>query len=176
MKKILMLQMLLILLVGCASTEQHNGRQSVLMNNVTIEPRPLQADIQVGRAISGVGECESWFGFITKQPQKQTYGADMQEPQGNFAPSACTRGAVYDALSKNNADVIIAPRYTSIKKKNLCILGLCLHTIDQIIVSGYKGDVINLRPMDEEIVKKRRLNTALEITPATKKRGLFGLF
>lgn len=175
MKKLLLLEALLILLVGCASVEQHNGRQSVLMNPVAIEPRPLQADIQVGRAISGVAECETWFGFITKQPQKQTYGVDMQEPQGNFAPNACTRGAVYDALSKNNADVIISPRYTSIKKKNWCILGVCLHLVDQIIVSGYKGDVVNLRPMDEEIVKKRRLNVTQNTLPA-KKRGAFGLF
>lgn len=175
MKKLLILEALLILLIACSSVEQHNGRQSVLMNTVAIEPRPLQADIQVGKAISGVAECETWFGFITKQPQKQTYGVDMQEPQGNYAPNACTRGAVYDALSKSNADVIVAPRYTSIKKKNWCILGLCLHSVDQIIVSGYKGDVVNLRPMDEEIVKKRRLNMIQDSAPA-KKRGIFGLF
>ncbi|WP_428053027.1 hypothetical protein [Candidatus Avelusimicrobium stercoris] len=77
MKKLLILGTLLFLLIGCASVEQHNGRQSVLMNPVAIEPRPLQADIQVGRAISGAAECETWFGFITKQPQKQTYGVDM---------------------------------------------------------------------------------------------------
>ena len=47
--------------------------------------------------------------------------------------------------------------------------------MDQIIVSGYKGDVVNLRPMDEEIVKKRRLNMIQDSAPA-KKRGIFGLF
>ena len=79
----------------------------------------------------------------------------MQSDDGNIAPDECTRGAIYDALAKSGADTIVAPKYTAIQKKDLCILGiksLCLHVVDQVMGSGYKGTVKNIKKMDEELV------------------------
>ncbi len=171
MKKIMYVCMTMMF-VGCSSVEYHNGRQSLLMQNVQVEPSPLKADIQVGQAISGVAECERWFGFTTKKPAKQTYGAELQVSQGNFSPNPCTRGAVYEALTKNNADVIIAPRYTAVKKGNLCLFGFCMHVVDQIIVNGYKGNIRNIVPMEEDIVKERRKRGVNNIDTDTKENHL----
>ena len=157
-----------VLAVGCSSVEYHNGKQSLLMQNVQVEPSPLKADIQVGQAISGVAECEKWFGFTTKKPAKQTYGAELQVSQGNFSTGACTRGAVYEALTKNNADVIIAPRYTSVKKSNGCLFGFCIHVVDQVIVTGYKGNIRNIMPMDEFIIRERQKNGTSAIRSEAK--------
>ena len=163
--------------IGCSTAEYHNGRNSILLKNIEVEPQPLQADIRVGQQISGVAECESWFGLRTKKPKKQTYGVDLQVPEGNFVPDPCTRGAIYDALTKNNADIIIAPRYTSVKKGKFCILGLCLHVIDQIIVTGYKGKIMNLRPMEADVIKSRQEKGISAVSQTEQgDSGLFGLF
>lgn len=156
MKKILVAVLFAICGVGCASTQYHNGRDGVtLANTDAIKVYPMQAEVRVGNVVSGVAECEKWFGIFKKEPEKQTYGLPLQSEQGNFAPNACTRGAVYDAISKGNADTIIAPRYLAVKKKELCILGiksLCLHEVDQIIVTGYKGTFTNIKSMPEDLV------------------------
>lgn len=178
MKKILLFGLLASFSIGCSTAEYHQGRQSIRLQNIEVEPQPLQANIQVGPQISGVAECESWFGFRIKKPKKQTFGAGLQVTQGNFAPDPCTRGAIYDALTKNNADIIITPRYTSVKKGNLCIFGLCLNVVDQIIVTGYKGKVTNIRPMDEDVIKARRMTGINAHIDAKEEKAtsLFGLF
>lgn len=146
-----------MLVMACSSVSYHNGRNSIsLAQPDQVDLYPLQADVKVEQQISGVAECESWFGFLTKKPQRQTFGATLQEASGDFSPSPCTRGAIYDALAKNNAEMILSPRYTAVQKKNWCLLGLCLHKVNQIIVTGYKASVKNIRPMDEEIVKIKR--------------------
>lgn len=177
MKKAVWLGLAAILCVGCSSTQYHNGRGSILLEQITVEPRPLQADITVGPAISGVAECESWFGIRTKKPQKQTYGISLQTDEGNFVPNDCTRGAVYNALTNSKSDVIIAPRYTSVKKGSWCLFGLCLHVTDQIIVTGYGGKIHSISPMPEDIVRERRVKTIPQSpVNSQKRRRFFGLF
>ncbi len=153
MKKVLLLSVLALFGIGCASTQYHNGRNGLTIADADqIKLYPLQAEVEVGEKISGVAECEKWFGIFYKKPEKQTYGVGMQQNAGNFAPNACTRGAIYDALSKGKADTIVAPKYTAVKKKDLCIFGFCLHEVDQIIVTGYKGTIKNIQPMEKEFV------------------------
>ena len=173
MKKILVFIFAVFGIVGCSSMEHHNGKNSVIMQNVVVEPKPMQADIKVDKKITGVAECEKWFGFYTKKPQNQTYGAELQVASGNFAASPCTRGALYDALNKNNADVIVAPHYSSVKTQDMCILGLCLHTIDKIIITGYKGTVENISPMEHSVVLERQKHGVNTDTNHTKRIGLF---
>lgn len=173
MKKILFVVLIILSVAGCSSVEYHNGRNSLVVQNITIEPKPLQADIKVGQKITGVAECESWFGFYTKQPTEQTYGAELQVPEGNFVPSQCTRGALYDALNKYNADVIVSPHYTSFKKGDLCILGFCIHTVNKVIVTGYKGNIENISTMEKAVVIERQKQGTNINTTSTKKFGLF---
>lgn len=157
MKKIILLGLLISVLTGCSSMDYHNGRNNMLLGKLDdIDVHPLQADVKVEQQISGVAECKSWFGFLTKKPTHQTYGSYLQVPQGNFSPTACTRGAIYNALSKNNAELILAPRYTAVQKGKFCLFGICLHKTHQIIVTGYKAGIKDIRPMDEDIVKIKR--------------------
>ncbi len=170
MKKLLLVVAVLGL-VGCSSVEQHNGRNSMLIQNVLIEPTPMQADIEVGQKISGTAVCEKWFGFTTSQPNKLTYGANLQVPAGNLASSKCTRGAVYDALNRSKADIIIAPQYTTIQEAHVCIFGACVHRADRVTVTGYKGTIKRIAPMERNIVierQKQGISIQAEETAETK--------
>ena len=151
MKKCIYLCAAVLLVTGCSSVATRNGRESLLYQKPRkISVRPLQAEIKVGQAINGVAECEKWFWFWTKQPAKQTYGTALQVAEGNFSEGPCTRGAVYDALVKNNAELIVAPRYTAVQKGNWCLFGWCVHRVNKIIVTGYKGNVVNFQTVEEE--------------------------
>jgi len=172
MKKIMVVVMMAMVVSGCSSVEYHNGKNSLLVQETMIEPKPMQADIEVGRKISGTAECESLFGFRIKKPQKQTYGADLQVPAGNFAPSDCTRGALYDALSKHNADMIVYPHYTTVKKGEFCIFGWCMHRVDQIIVTGYEGNLREISQMPEEVILERQKQVPNQVA---RKAGFFGV-
>ena len=156
MKKIVIILVAVFVVTGCSSIEYHNGRNSLLMETIRIEPNPIEADIQVGEKISGTAECKMLFGFTIDSPQKQTYGSDLQVSAGNFSPRACTRGALYNALIKNNADLIIAPRYTAVQDAKLCIFGLCVFRNYQIIITGYKGTIKKISPMDNQIFTERQ--------------------
>ena len=172
MKKVVIAVLVSLGVVGCSSMEHHNGRNSVLVQNAVIEPNPLQADIKVGAQISGTASCESWFGFLTKKPQRQTYGAVLQVADGNVAPSACARGAIYDALNKSGADMILVPQYTSVRKSEGCIFGWCIHHEDKIIVTGYKGTLGNIVPMEEEVVLERKKH-AMNVQQNSSRRSKF---
>lgn len=149
MKKITIIAISL-LLAGCSSVDYHTGKNSLLMQNTLVQQAPLQADIKAGGKITGTAECEKWFGLSIKKPNKQTYGAELQVPSGNFAPKECTRGALYDALNKNNADTIIAPHYTVVRKSEGCVFGICIHQIYQIIITGYKGNINKITSIKQE--------------------------
>ena len=175
MKKLLLVVAVLGL-AACSSSELRNGRNSVNLANIAVEPEPMSASIKVGQKIIGTAECETWFGFQTKTPAKLTYGAALQVEEGNFTPSKCTRGAVYDALTKNKADVIIAPQYTASEEATLCIFGACAHRVNKVTVTGYKGTIEKIAPMDKAIVAERQkhgvMTNAAAAAPAAKKKFL----
>lgn len=168
MKNLTSLLAVCLMLCAYSSVEYHNGKRGVYLGNIeAVEILPLQAEVEVeNTVISGVAECERWFWFLTKKPAKQTYGVSLQIPNGNFSPNACTRGALYDALSKNNAQYIFAPRYTAVKKGNWCILGLCLHQVNQIIVTGQKANIKHVRQTQEDILELRRKSPYIKDTSA----------
>ncbi len=163
MKKLLFVVVVLGL-VGCSTVEYHNGRNSLNIANVAIEPEPMSMQIKVGQKITGTAECEKWFGFTTKAPKQLTYGAELQVASGNFTPDKCTRGALYDALTRNKADLIIAPQYTASQEGEVCIFGACMHRVNKIIVTGYKGTIERIYPMDKAIATERQ--KAGIVTPA----------
>ncbi|MBR5609027.1 MAG: hypothetical protein IKW63_02020 [Elusimicrobiaceae bacterium] len=176
MKKLSLLVLAAVCLVGCSSVGYHNAKSSMLLNDINkINTPSFKADVEVGEKISGVAECESWFGFTTKQPARQTYEAKLQSNSGNLAPSACTRGALYDAMSKSNADVIITPKYTSVNKDNWCVFGYCIHKVRQIIVTGYKGTVKKIAPMAKEDFEVYGVLTEVQKNNKASEASILGL-
>ncbi len=164
MKKLMLFFSMAILLTGCTTFDQHTGQKAIPLNTQTIVMSPLQADVQVLPQIKGTAVCESWLGGIfTKRPKTETFGAEIQVNDGNMAWDSCTRAAVYNALSKNHADYIVAPRYNTIKQRDLCLLGfLCLHKKYTVEITGYKGAITQFSPMDPklmEIIYKPEPNT-----------------
>ena len=175
MKKLLLVVAVLGL-VGCSSSELRNGRNSVNLANIAVEPEPMTAQIKVGQKITGTAECETLFGFNIKSPKRLTYGAGLQVEEGNFVPSKCTRGAIYDALAKNKADVIIAPQYTASEDATFCIFGACAHRVNKITVTGYKGTIEKIAPMDRNVIIERQKNGVMTkadaAEPVAKKKFL----
>ena len=176
MKKLLLVVAVLGL-VGCSSSELRTGRNSMNLANIAVEPDPMSASIEVGQKITGTAECETWFGIQTKAPKKFTYGAALQVEDGNFTPNKCTRGAVYDALTKSKADVIIAPQYTANQEGSLCVFGACIHKVNKITVTGYKGTIKKISTMDKAVIAERQkhgvMTSAAAAAPAKKFLGLF---
>ena len=176
MKKLGLLALSAVCLVGCSTAAYRNARGSMVLDEInTINTPAFKADVVVGEKISGVAECESWFGITTKSPARQTHDVKLQSNAGNLASSACTRGALYDAMSKSNADVIITPRYTSVNKNNWCILGYCIHKVSQIIVTGYKGSVKNISPMAKEDFELYGVVTEAQKNNEGSSLSMFGL-
>ena len=172
MKKLLLVVAVLGL-VACSSSELRTGRNSMNLANIAVEPEPMAASVKVGQKITGTATCETWFGITTKSPEKLTYGADLQVEDGNFTPNKCTRGAVYDALTKSKADVIIAPQYTATEEGSICIFSACMHRVNKITVTGYKGTIERITPMDKAVVAERQkhgvITNAAAAAPAKKK-------
>ena len=175
MKKLLLV-VAVFCLVGCTVAELRNGRNSVNLANIAVEPEPMSAQIKVGQKITGTATCETLFGFNISSPKKLTYGAGLQVEDGNFAPSKCTRGAVYDALTKNKADVIIAPQYTASEDGVVCIFGHCAYRANKITVTGYKGTIERIAPMDRNVIVERQkagvMTKADAAEPVAKKKFL----
>ena len=58
MKQIVLLFVLAVFFMGCASTQYRNGRDSVKVASLdTLRVYPMEAEIVVGEKISGVAEC-----------------------------------------------------------------------------------------------------------------------
>ena len=80
--------------------------------------------------------------------------------QSKQAPDACTRGAVYNALSRSDADIIVTPRYEAESFNFLCIpfTNLCVWNESTAWVTGYEGKYTNFREIDPEIIYQNQLN------------------
>lgn len=156
MKKLLTLLIGTSMLVGC--TTHTRGINNAKISEQLVEVRPMEASISVGKKMRGKAQCKSLFGFSIESPAKEAYGAELQTEAGNFAPNECTRGAVYNALSKSNADLIIAPQYEVDAFKFLCIpfIDACVYRRAAIDVVGYEGFYKDIKEMDEDVIKTRQ--------------------
>ena len=84
MKKLSLLVLVAVCLVGCSSVGYHNAKSSMLLGDMNeINTPSFKADVEVGEKISGVAECESWFGLTTKQPERQTYAPSIPAASKN---------------------------------------------------------------------------------------------
>lgn len=141
MKKVILCTLVAICAIGCTSMQHNSGRNSLLTRS-EVRSR-LQADMKVENIITGTAHCESWFGGIYRiQPTDQTFGAVLQTHEGNISSDQCTRGAIYNALTKNRAEYIVDPKYDVATKREFCLFGfLCLHKIQEVKITGYKARV-----------------------------------
>lgn len=126
-----------------ACTDYHtSGTGAMISHDVHSKSN---ASIVVGDKVSGSAECNDYLFFIKSRPERQTYIPEMMSKVGNLADEQCTAGAVYDAVSKNNIDLLIAPQYTSVKTGFLCTPIGCLYSNTKIIVSGYSAKINSIK-------------------------------
>lgn len=143
MKKIALLSSLLAL---TACQTYHNGKIGMTISNPDVEFAPMQAKMNVdaSKKITGTAECNSFLWVFNDAPWRQTYGTALQTESGNLASKACTAAAVYDAMNQSQADVIIAPQYTSVRDGVFCFGDRCLFGTTKVIVSGYSGKITEI--------------------------------
>ncbi len=140
MKKILIF--LPLALIAC--TDYHNSKLGMSFDervNTNVSAQ-IAAD---NTKISGSAECWEFLFFLHADPEKQTYIPEMMNKAGNLANNACTAGAVYDAVSKNNSDLLISPQYTTVKNGLLCTPIGCLFGHTKAIVSGYSAKITAIK-------------------------------
>ena len=143
------------------------------ISNPDIEFIPMQAKVSVdtSKKITGSAECSSTLWIFNSAPERQTYGPQLQTAAGNFASGACTAAALYDAMSKSQSDIIVAPQYTSVRDGVLCFGHRCLFGTTKIIVNGYAGKIATITDMDTSVVHEKQKNAQPE-----GKNSLGGLF
>lgn len=136
MKKLYLIGIML-LVSGCTSF--HTGKDSLIINPDV--KHNLSASLEVGDKITGIAECPEYLFFIKPTPEKQAYIPSMMSKAGNLANDECTAGAVYDAVSKNDADMLVEPQYTTVKNGFLCTFFGCFYSNTKIIVTGYAAKI-----------------------------------
>lgn len=153
MKKYLLLAGVIAL--SACSVTTHKGVENGLFTDVVVESRPLQVSVVPGVKVRGSARCTSFLGFTINSPEREAYGATMQTSEGNFEGGKCTRGAVYDAISKSNSELLLAPQYTVSGKTFGCLFGACLYSDSRVDVVGYGATFSYIREMPEDVIKER---------------------
>lgn len=131
---------------GCGTihTSQHSGPLDVRV------VAPLKADVAVGEKITGTASSVNllWL-FNLGGPDRFADGVaynteDKEVPRVSwFIPIENIKAAaVYDAVSKSKADVIVAPKY--VVEYNDYLL---FRTV-QVTVIGYKGTINGIKTAD----------------------------
>ena len=161
MKKVLLATIAGLMLTACSATT-HKGIEGAKFSDDMIESRPMQVSVVPGEKIQGSARCRSFLFFTLNAPEREAYGAQIQTNDGNFEAGNCTRGAVYDAISKGKADVLLAPQYTASGKTFGCLFGHCLYSDSTVEVVGYKGTFKDIKEMPEEVIKERFKNAEKE--------------
>ena len=135
----------ILALTGC--TTYHNGKMGMNFTNPEIEfaPKQVNVNIDAQNKISGSAKCTSVLWAFNSTPVRQTYGPELQTNDGNIAPDECVAGALYDAMGKSNADIIVAPQYTVAQQGLLCFKNRCLYGTTHVIVSGYAGSITSIK-------------------------------
>ena len=152
----------ILALTGC--TTYNNGKIGMTITNPEIQFVPQQASVSVDTKskISGSAKCDSVLWVFNSTPTRKTYGPKLQTSEGNIASDACVAGALYDAMSKSNADIIVAPQYTVAQEGILCLKNKCLRGSTQVIVSGYAGTIASITDMDQSVVQEKQKATSIK--------------
>ncbi len=105
----------MMLVAGCSSTSIDTNRfgSQIVLKMEVVEFVP---QIAVGEEyISGSSSCTVYCGFIRiGDTAKQASGISFTNGSSIWGGSdAYQRAAIYDACSKNKADILLAPQYTT---------------------------------------------------------------
>ncbi len=165
--KMCVLLFAIISLNGCARFNTNTKGNEINIDDV--EGIPMEVDVKVGDKISGTCSYKSLFGFALEHPEKLAYGVELEH---DVTPNAseCVQGAVYQAISSSNADVIIAPRYFSDEVNLFCLpfFNACIWRSQEMKVVGYKGTYGNFKALDQDIRKYRAISKSRNKTVGDK--------
>ena len=101
-------------------------------------------------------------------PERKTFGPKLQESAGVIASGGCVAAAVYDAMKGSDADILVAPQYTTVQNGVLCFGDKCLVGTTKVLVKGYAGNITSITDTDRTVVhEKQKANTT------SKSSGLF---
>lgn len=128
-------------LTGCNT--YHNSKHAMTLQS-DVET-PLQSKVEVGSKVTGTATCNSFLYVINSTPERQTYLPSSNFDQNAIGGNKCVAGALYDALSKSSADIIISPQYTTMRKGFLCFGERCMIGQSQVIVTGYAGKITSIK-------------------------------
>ncbi len=141
---------------GCTRINTNTKGSDV--NVVPVEAIPMEVSVKVGEKISGDCSFKSIFGIPLEAPEKRAFGVEFDQAFANFG-GICTEGAVHDAVSKVNADVMIAPRYTVSGFTLFCLpfTDACIWKSKDVNVSGYKGTYENFEKLSPDMRRSRAM-------------------
>lgn len=143
---------------GCSSLSTTVQSSSVGIGTTA----SFQADLAVGEKISGTCSVTSIFGIINlgdtnKEASGVTFDAAnaAQAAQSPVAPlfalfanadpvGKCARAAAYNAVVKNGADVIFAPRYTAE------VTDMLFFKTINVNLTGYKATIKGFKQLDSQ--------------------------
>lgn len=168
MKKLL-LTLSIISLSACASGH-YQGTPDVSFKSTAIVTEPMEVEVIPGKKVTASAECNSYlFGLFGSEPTELTFGPEVIEADGNFAPAACTRGALFKAMKATNADTILMPRYSTEGTKSLCIpfLNSCLISKAKVTINGIAGNYTAIKKITDA-----ETNRAIKIQKASEKKAL----
>ena len=151
----------LISLSACSSV--HRGEANIAFKSPAVIASPMEVDIVPGEKISATEECNSYFfGLFGSLPNERMYGPELMENAGNFAPNVCTKGALYKAVRKSGADVVLMPRYSTKGTRFLCFpfTDLCLIKKQAVTVNGIAGKYAAIKKMSPETSEQIKVKLA----------------
>ena len=154
MKKIAILTSVLAL-ASCGA--YHTGKIGATISGPDVQFTPQEAKLAINtqNKISGSATCSSLLWVFNDVPERQVYGAKLQTKDGVMASSDCVAGAVYDAMSKTDADLIVAPQYTTVRDGVLCFGYRCLFGTTKVLVKGFSGKITTINDMDRSVVQEK---------------------
>lgn len=155
MKKLIALTSILAL-AACSTV--HNGKVGMTISDPDVQFTPQEAKISIntGSKLSGSAECSSFLWLFNNIPERQTYGYNLQTSEGVIASKDCVAAAVYDAMKNSDADIIVAPQYTTARNGFLCFGSRCLFGTTKVLVKGYSGKITSITDMEREVVQARQ--------------------
>lgn len=144
---------------GCSSLSTN-----VQSSNIgTSTSANFQADLNIGEKISGTCSIQKILFFTIGDTDKEASGVMFDAPnaaanQGALAPvftlfanadpvGKCAKAAAYNAVVKNGADVIFAPRYTS----EVTGIPFLFQTIN-VNLTGYKATIKGFKQLDSQAI------------------------
>lgn len=172
MKKILILTSILSL--AACGTSYHTGKVGMTAPSPDMQFTPQEAKISVSNSkVTGSAECSSFLWIFNSVPERQVYGAQLQTADGVMASGDCVAAAIYNAISKTDADIVVAPQYTTVKNGVLCFGTRCLFGTTKVLVKTYTGKIVSIDSMDRSVVQEKQKNNASSSGGSSMGFGLF---